>query len=195
MAVELPAGPLLHKKVSDEECLPTLILGVPRRVGQSDSGPIPWSSDDMVTFGQAIREGYFNILSDSVLKLTGGAPLAAISARTVPAHLAPGRRPKENKVNRLAVRLPPGVAGRLQQAKPATPPRPFPGCQIDDARLNNSRRAAKLAGTRRRPAGAPFFRARPDHAENISDCRHGPWTSTPPGGRSPRPWWSTASST
>jgi NAD(P)H dehydrogenase (quinone) len=28
----------------------------------------------MVTFGQSIREGYFNILSDSVLKLTGRAP-------------------------------------------------------------------------------------------------------------------------
>jgi NAD(P)H dehydrogenase (quinone) len=28
----------------------------------------------MVTFGQSIREGYFNVLSDSVEKLTGRKP-------------------------------------------------------------------------------------------------------------------------
>ncbi len=32
---------------------------------------IPWNSDDMVTFGQAIREGYLEICTDDVERLTG----------------------------------------------------------------------------------------------------------------------------
>lgn len=36
--------------------------------------PIPWASEGMVTFGQAIREGYFNVLSDAVERITGRKP-------------------------------------------------------------------------------------------------------------------------
>jgi len=35
---------------------------------------IPWASEGMVTFGQAIREGYFNVESDAVERITGQAP-------------------------------------------------------------------------------------------------------------------------
>ena len=36
--------------------------------------PIPWASEGMVTFGQAIREGYFDVLSDTVERITGRKP-------------------------------------------------------------------------------------------------------------------------
>jgi NAD(P)H dehydrogenase (quinone) len=47
-------------------------MGIPRRPvdDQSVSG-IPWNSDDMVTFGQAIREGYLALCSTDVERLTG----------------------------------------------------------------------------------------------------------------------------
>ncbi len=34
----------------------------------------PWSSDDMVTFGQSIREGFFDVLTDHVERITGRKP-------------------------------------------------------------------------------------------------------------------------
>ena len=47
-------------------------MGIPRRpVDDHSVNGIPWNSDDMVTFSQAIREGYFAIQSDDVLRLTG----------------------------------------------------------------------------------------------------------------------------
>ncbi len=36
--------------------------------------PIPWASEGMVTFGQAIREGHMDVLSDDVERITGRAP-------------------------------------------------------------------------------------------------------------------------
>ena len=36
--------------------------------------PLPWASEGMVTFGQAIREGYFAVLSDDVERITGRKP-------------------------------------------------------------------------------------------------------------------------
>jgi len=50
-------------------------LGVARKsedIGPDD--PIPWASEGMVTFGQAIREGYFDVLSDDVERITGNKP-------------------------------------------------------------------------------------------------------------------------
>lgn len=50
-------------------------LGVARK--SADLGPddaIPWASEGMVTFGQAIREGHFNLLSDDVERITGKKP-------------------------------------------------------------------------------------------------------------------------
>lgn len=36
--------------------------------------PIPWASEGMVTFGQAIREGYFDVITDDVERITGRKP-------------------------------------------------------------------------------------------------------------------------
>lgn len=50
-------------------------LGVARKSEDVDpDGPIPWASEGMVTFGQAIREGHFDVLSGHVEHITGKAP-------------------------------------------------------------------------------------------------------------------------
>ncbi len=47
-------------------------MGIPRRpVDDQYVGGIPWNSDDMVTFGQAIREGFLEVCSNDVAHLTG----------------------------------------------------------------------------------------------------------------------------
>lgn len=47
-------------------------MGVPRRpVDDHYVGGIPWNSDDMVSFGRAIREGFLEICTDDVERLTG----------------------------------------------------------------------------------------------------------------------------
>jgi NAD(P)H dehydrogenase (quinone) len=47
-------------------------MGIPRRpVDDQSVGGIPWNSDDMVTFGQAIRDGFLEVCSDDVERLTG----------------------------------------------------------------------------------------------------------------------------
>ncbi|MEO0033674.1 MAG: hypothetical protein RIS94_3432 [Pseudomonadota bacterium] len=47
-------------------------MGIPRRpVDDQSVNGIPWNSDDMVTFGQAIREGFLEVCTDDVLHLTG----------------------------------------------------------------------------------------------------------------------------
>jgi NAD(P)H dehydrogenase (quinone) len=47
-------------------------MGIPRRpVDDQSVGGIPWNSDDMVTFGRAMREGFLAIRSDDVERLTG----------------------------------------------------------------------------------------------------------------------------
>lgn len=76
MAVEISGIPVQYKPVSDEQMFAYFdSLGVPRHASDAPvTAPIPWSSDDMVTFGQSIREGYFNVLSDSVERLTGRKP-------------------------------------------------------------------------------------------------------------------------
>jgi NAD(P)H dehydrogenase (quinone) len=76
MAVEISGIPVQYKPVSDAEMFAYFdSLGVPRHASDAPvTAPIPWSSDDMVTFGQAIREGFFNVLTDSVERLTGRKP-------------------------------------------------------------------------------------------------------------------------
>jgi NAD(P)H dehydrogenase (quinone) len=50
-------------------------MGIPRRpVDDLSVNGIPWNSDDMVTFGQAIRGGFLAIQSDDVERLTGRPP-------------------------------------------------------------------------------------------------------------------------
>jgi NAD(P)H dehydrogenase (quinone) len=47
-------------------------MGIPRRpVDDLAVGGIPWNSDDMVTFGQAIREGFLEVCTGDVERLTG----------------------------------------------------------------------------------------------------------------------------
>lgn len=50
-------------------------LGVPRTASDvMPDGPIPWASEGMVTFGQSIREGFMDIASDAVERVTGRKP-------------------------------------------------------------------------------------------------------------------------
>ena len=50
-------------------------MGIPRRpVDDQEVAGIPWNSDDMVTFGQAIREGFLEVRSDHVERLLGRPP-------------------------------------------------------------------------------------------------------------------------
>jgi NAD(P)H dehydrogenase (quinone) len=52
-------------------------LGVPREaVPDQVVNAIPWSSDDMVSFERAIREGHFAVISHDVEKLTGRLPMS-----------------------------------------------------------------------------------------------------------------------
>ena len=50
-------------------------LGVARKASDIvPDGPIPWASEGMVTFGQSIREGFMNVVSDDVERITGRPP-------------------------------------------------------------------------------------------------------------------------
>jgi NAD(P)H dehydrogenase (quinone) len=47
-------------------------MGIPREpVDDQSVGGIPWNSDDMVSFERAIREGFLDICTDDVARLTG----------------------------------------------------------------------------------------------------------------------------
>lgn len=73
LMAEITGVPLTYRAVSDEEQYAMFdAMGIPRRpVDDASVNGIPWNSDDMVTFGQAIREGYLEICSDDVERLTG----------------------------------------------------------------------------------------------------------------------------
>lgn len=70
---EITGRPLEHVKVDDEGQYALFdAMGIPRRpVDDQYVKGIPWNSDDMVTFGRAIREGFLEICTDDVEKLTG----------------------------------------------------------------------------------------------------------------------------
>ncbi|MBT2188116.1 NAD(P)H-binding protein [Sphingobium nicotianae] len=70
---EITGCPLVHIPVDDEAQYAIFdAMGIPRRpVDDQYVGGIPWNSDDMVTFGRAIREGYLEICTDDVERLTG----------------------------------------------------------------------------------------------------------------------------
>ena len=65
--------PCEHVKLDDEGQYAMFdAMGIPRRpVDDQSVNGIPWNSDDMVTFGQAIREGFLALISDDVEALTG----------------------------------------------------------------------------------------------------------------------------
>ncbi|MBX9664532.1 SDR family oxidoreductase [Novosphingobium sp.] len=70
---EVTGRPVAYVSTTDEEQYAMFdAMGIPRRpVDDQSVAGIPWNSDDMVTFGQAIREGFLEVCSDDVERLTG----------------------------------------------------------------------------------------------------------------------------
>ena len=68
--------PLSHVPVDDEAQYAMFdAMGIPRRpVDDQTVSGLPWNSDDMVSFGQAIREGFLEIVSGDVEALLGRPP-------------------------------------------------------------------------------------------------------------------------
>ncbi len=73
MVSEISGRPVEYVLVDDEGMRAMFdAAGVPHEATDDPvNADIPWSSDDMVTFERAIREGHFAVLSDSVRRLTG----------------------------------------------------------------------------------------------------------------------------
>ena len=76
LMAEVTGVPLRYVAVSDAEQYAMFdAMGIPRRpVDDQTVGGIPWNSDDMVTFGQAIREGFLQVCSGDVERLLGRPP-------------------------------------------------------------------------------------------------------------------------
>lgn len=76
IATEITGKPIRYINVTDEEMMEMWTkMGVPRTTdnGMANS-PVPWSSEDMTSFGRAIRKGLMAAHSDAVEKLTGRKP-------------------------------------------------------------------------------------------------------------------------
>lgn len=73
---ELAGKPIEYVPVDDEGMFAVFdALGVPRHASDDPtSAPIPWCSTDMVSFSRSIREGFFDVVSDHVQRLTGHPP-------------------------------------------------------------------------------------------------------------------------
>jgi NAD(P)H dehydrogenase (quinone) len=71
MIAEISGADLEYAPISDEEQYAIFdALGVPREYQEDmSSSPIPWNSDDMVSFSRAIRVGHMSSLSDAVQTL------------------------------------------------------------------------------------------------------------------------------
>ena len=70
---EITGVPLEYRSVDDAAQYAMFdAMGIPRRpVDDQYVGGIPWNSDDMVSFGRAIREGFLAVCSNDVERLTG----------------------------------------------------------------------------------------------------------------------------
>jgi len=73
---QMAGKPIVIEEVDDEGMYAYFdSLGVPRRASDViPDGPIPWASEGMVTFGQSIREGFMDVTSDDVERITGRPP-------------------------------------------------------------------------------------------------------------------------
>ncbi len=73
MIAEITGCPVAYVPVNDAAMYAMFdSMGIPRRpVDDLSVGGIPWNSDDMVTFGQAIREGFLAVCTGDVERLTG----------------------------------------------------------------------------------------------------------------------------
>ena len=76
LAAELGGRPVEYVEVDEEGRFRSWdAIGVPRHItGDMARSPLPWPSDEMVSFEVAIRDGYMALLSDDVRHLTGRAP-------------------------------------------------------------------------------------------------------------------------
>ena len=76
MVSELSGKPIVFDYVSDDDMQAHFDrLGFPRHASDGPVDPArPWSSDDMVSFERAIREGYLDVISNDVETLTGKKP-------------------------------------------------------------------------------------------------------------------------
>lgn len=65
-------------------------MGAPRHASDIvPEGPFRWSSDDMVTFGEAIAQGYFATVTDHVARLAGRPATPVIEVMKAHRHLWP----------------------------------------------------------------------------------------------------------
>ena len=73
LMAEVTGRPIAYRAVSDAEQYALFdAMGIPRHpVDDLSVAGIPWNSDDMVSFGQAIREGFLEVCSGDVERLTG----------------------------------------------------------------------------------------------------------------------------
>ncbi len=76
LAAEMSGKPVEYTVVDDEGMYKMFdALGVPREaVDDHVVNRVPWSSNDMVSFERAIREGFLEVLSNDVERLTGRKP-------------------------------------------------------------------------------------------------------------------------
>lgn len=70
---DIVGRPVSYSAVDDETQYAIFdAMGIPRQpVDDQYVNGIPWNSDDMVSFGRAIREGFLELCSDDVQRLTG----------------------------------------------------------------------------------------------------------------------------
>jgi len=73
---EMAGKPIVVEPVDDDGMYAYFdSLGVARKASDVvPDGPIPWASEGMVTFGQSIREGFMDVVSDDVERITGAKP-------------------------------------------------------------------------------------------------------------------------
>jgi NAD(P)H dehydrogenase (quinone) len=76
LVAEMAGKPIEIELVDDEGMYAYFdSLGVARKASDIvPDGPIPWASEGMVTFGQSIREGFMDIDSQDVERITGRRP-------------------------------------------------------------------------------------------------------------------------
>jgi NAD(P)H dehydrogenase (quinone) len=77
LASEISGHPIETVDLSDSEMYAMWdAMGVPRAsTDDSSRSPVPWCSDDMVSFGASIRHGHMAVINDNVERLTGERPL------------------------------------------------------------------------------------------------------------------------
>ena len=88
---EMAGKPIVIEPVDDEGMYAYFdSLGVARKASDVvPDGPIPWASEGMVTFGQSIREGFMDIESNDVERVTGRPPRTLRSVLEQYQHLWP----------------------------------------------------------------------------------------------------------